>query len=154
MAQAAELTSIAVVAKGALPGVPDAQLQAYLARTMNSAGGNWQFEPAPSDGPAPANRIEWSFKTNPSAVGAVRTYGFSRATMSRLLGVHHYLTIEVTLYLHGQYQTQSLDQITVLGGMNDADLATEITRDTRQLMSYLTMDTRSDVALLTHPSAS
>jgi hypothetical protein len=154
VAQAAEPMPVAVTATGELPGIPAADLPSFLAKVMNGAGGNWRFEAAPSGGPAPANRIEWSFKTNPSAVGAVRTYGFSRATMQRLLGVHHYLTIEVTLYLHGQYQTQSLGQVTVTGGADDTDLSTEITRDTRQLMSYLSMDTRSDVALLARPSVS
>jgi hypothetical protein len=97
--------------------------------------------PASGDGPKPRNRIEWSITTNASAEGGVRTYGFSRATMARLIGVHQFLSIEVTLYLDGQYQTASHSEITASGGPQDPDLMADVAQSTKQLIAYTAMDT-------------
>ncbi|HVJ51249.1 MAG TPA: hypothetical protein VM689_02220 [Aliidongia sp.] len=135
--------TVAVIAAGSLPGIRDTDLPTYLVGEMNSAGNaTWHFEPGPATKQASLNRIEWSFKTNASAVGQVRTYGFSRALMQRLIGAHQFLTIEATLYLNGEYQTKSLSQINTTGGSTDRDLAAALIKDTRQLMAYSQMDTR------------
>jgi hypothetical protein len=144
--QAAESTRVAVAAKGVLPGIPDADLNAYLVKAMAATGSNWRFEPAAVGRIPPPYRIEWSFKANSAAASSVRSFGFSGAAMQRLLGTRHYLTIEATLYLQGEYQTQTIGQVSVLGGAGDRDLVAEIERDTRQLMAYPTMDTRSELS--------
>lgn len=134
--------TVAVAASGSIPGISDADLSSFLADTMNTgADGSWHFEPMAPGAPPSPNRIEWSIKMNASAEGAVRTYGFSRATMERLIGVHQFLSIEVTLYLDGQYQTQSHSEVTATGGAHDPDLAADVVRSTRELMAYTTMDT-------------
>ena len=141
--QAAESTRVAVAATGGLPGIQDADLNAYLVKTMATTGGDWHFEPAAIGRIPPPYRIEWSFKTNSAAASSVRSFGFSGAAMQRLLGTRHYLTIEATLYLQGEYQTQTIGQVSVLGGADDRDLVAEIKRDTRQLMAYPSMDTHA-----------
>lgn len=128
--------TISVVANGSIPGIADSDLPQFLVGTMNGASnGTWHFAPAPT-GSQPPNRIVWSITTNASAAGSVRTYGFSRATMQRLLGVRQFLTIEVALYLNGQYQTQSLIEVTASGGASDPDLVADVTSGTKQLMSW------------------
>lgn len=145
-AEAQPLT-VAVAASGSIPGIRDADLSSFLADTMNTgADGSWHFEPTAPGAPPSPNRIEWSIKMNASAEGAVRTYGFSRATMERLIGVHQFLSIEVTLFLNGQYQTQSHSEVTATEGAQDPDLAADVVRSTRQLMAYTTMDTTAKPA--------
>jgi hypothetical protein len=147
---AAESVRVAVAATGELPGIPETDLNAYLIKAMAAAGRDWRFEPAAAGRIPPPYRIEWSFKTKTAAASSVRTYGFSDSAMQRLLGTRHYLTIEATLYLQGEYQTQTIGQVSVLGGAGDSDLVAEIERDTRQLLAYPSMDTHA--ALSTQPS--
>lgn len=144
--QAAESARVAVATTGELPGIPDADLNAYLIKAMAAAGRKWRFEPAATGRIPPPYRIEWSFKTKTAAASSVRTYGFSDSAMQRLHGTRHYLTIEATLYLQGEYQTQMIGQISVLGGAGDSELTAEIERDTRQLIAYTMMDTRSELS--------
>jgi len=141
----AEPTAVAVAASGSLPGIKDADLTAYLARRMNeSGGGAWRFVPATPGPTVSRNRIEWSFKTNGSAVGRARTYGFPSALVQRLIGAHAFLTVEATLYLDGAYQTKSLSQVDATGGPTDPALVAMLARDTSELIAYSTMDTRVD----------
>jgi len=112
---------------------------------MNEARlGDWRFEPArTSDAPAP-NRVEWSFKLNPYAGGQVRT--FVRPQMEeRIVGVHRPITIEVRLYLNGEYQTLVSGEAVVEGGPDDPELATVIEKLTRTLLApsgaYRSIDT-------------
>lgn len=133
---------VAVAVDGSIPGISDADLPALLAKAMNEGvDGGWRFEPVAPGAPMPPDRIEWSIKTNASAEGTVRTYGFSRATMERLMGVHQFLSIEVTLFLGGQYQTQSHSEVTANGGAQDPDLMADVVRSTRQLIAYTSLDT-------------
>ncbi len=134
--------AVDVATKGDLPGFKESDLPAYFAAEMNSVGlSAWRFAPAsPGATPSP-NRIELSFKANPYAAGSVRTYGFSRATMERLLNTHHSVTIEAQLYLNGEYQTLAFDQVTVTGGPQDQDLDAAVARLTRDLMAYPLLDT-------------
>lgn len=134
--------TVGVAASGSIPGISDAELAGFLATTMNNgADGPWRFEPTAPGAPPPPNRIEWAIKTNASAEGTVRSYGFSRATMERLIGVHQFLSIEVKLYLDGQYQTAAHSEVTATQRAHDPDLAADVIRSTRQLMAYSTMDT-------------
>ena len=133
---------VGVMVEGSVPGISDAELPAYMVNTMNQgAGGGWHFQPVDAGAPKPPNRIEWSIQTNASAEGSVRTYGFSRATMQRLIGVRQYLSIEVTLYLGGRYQTASHSEITANGGAQDPGLMEDVVRSTKQLIAYTATDT-------------
>jgi len=128
-----EPPTLTVEARGSVPGIGEADLAAFVATQMREAGKSaWRFAPAAGSG-ASKDRVEWSFATGPSAVGAVRTYGYSRAMMERLVGAHHYVTIKARLYLHGDYQTETLGEATIGAGPDPA-LAAEIATITRLLL--------------------
>jgi hypothetical protein len=128
--------TIAVETTGSLPGFKSDDIAAYLAARMNAARiPAWRFAPAAGAGAKPGDRIEWSFKLEPSAIGTVRTYGFLRSAMDRLTGVRHYITIEAKLYLGGVYQDEILGQATILEGPGDPDLGAEIAKLARLLIA-------------------
>lgn len=137
---AAPSTVVAVETAGSVPGIGEGQLDRYIADQMNAAHvGAWRFVPVKSA--IPEDRVEWSFTMAPSAMGAVRTYGFSRAMMERLIDAHHYVTIEAKLYWHGQYQTVMLGHATIGSGVQDPALTALIAKMTRLVMSYPMSDT-------------
>jgi hypothetical protein len=134
-----------VATKGSLPGFNDTDLPGYFAAAMNAvASTGWHFAPVAAGLGQPPERVELSFRTNPYAAGTVRTYGISRATMDRLLNVHHSITIEARLFLGGQYQTLVFEQVTVSGGSHDVDLEEAVTKLTRALTAYPTLNTHPD----------
>jgi hypothetical protein len=128
-------TPMAVEITGSVPGLGETELGRYVAEQMNAARVGWQFAAVPNAATQP-NRVEWSFTTGPSASGAVRTYGFSRATMERLMPSRYYVTVEAKLYYHGQYQTVMLGHVTIGGAAPDPDLTTLIGKMTRLVMAY------------------
>lgn len=139
--QAPRLT-VAVVAQGSLPGVKDADLTPFLVNTMNAgAAGPWHFVPAASSAVKAPNRIEWSIRSMASAEGTVRNFGFARAAIDRMMGAHQFLSIEVTLFLNGQYQTASHSEVTATKEAKNPELVTDIVRGTKQLIAYEAMDT-------------
>jgi hypothetical protein len=131
----APATPMAVKTTGEVPGLGEAELGRYVAEQMNAARVGWQFVAA-ANASAQPNRVEWSFTTGPSASGAVRTYGFSRAMMERLMPAHYYMTVEAKLYWHGQYQTVMLGHVTTGTAMPDPDLSALIDKMTRLVMAY------------------
>lgn len=134
---AASPERVAVETAGEVPGVGEAELDRYVAQQMNAAGaGPWQFFADETSGAAPADRVEWSFTTGPSANGALRNYGFSRAMMARLLDAHHYVTVAAKLYRHGQYLTTTLGHVTIGPALPHHDLTVLIGKMTRRLVSY------------------
>jgi hypothetical protein len=139
---AAQPLTVAVVVQGSLPGIKDADLSRYVAETMTAGvEGPWRFAPS-QRGAAPAlNRIEWSIKSNASAEGSIRNFGFARTTIDRLMGAHQFLSIEVTLYLGGRYQTASHSEVTASKEAENPELIADIVRSTRQLIAYEAMDT-------------
>jgi hypothetical protein len=146
VAATAQPMRVAVAVEGSIPGISDADLPALLAKAMNEGvDSGLRFEPVAPGAPMPPDRIEWSITTNASAEGTVRTYGFSRATMQRLMGVHQFLSIEVTLFLGGQYQTQSHSEVAANGSAQDPDLMADVVRSTRQLVAYTTLDTSGKI---------
>ena len=129
--------AISVAASGELPGFGDVDIAGYLAQEMNQASlGDWTFAAVPGPDTTAANRVVWTIELDPSAAGSVRSYAFSRALMERMAASHRHVTITAKLYLGGQYQTESLGQATISGGPHDADLAAEVIKVTRLLMSY------------------
>jgi hypothetical protein len=128
-------TPMAVETTGSVPGLGEAELGRYVAEQMNAARVGWQFAAVPNAAAQP-NRVEWSFTIGPSASGAVRTYGFSRATMERLVPTRYYVTVEAKLYWHGQYQTVMLGHVTTGSAIPDPDLTALIGKMTRLVMAY------------------
>lgn len=128
---------VAVETAGDVPGLGEAELGRYVAKEMNAAdAGPWQFFADGTSGIAPGDRVEWSFTTGPSADGALRNYGFSRAMMARLLDAHHYVTVAAKLYRHGQYLTTTLGHVTIGPALPHHDLTALIGKMTRRLVSY------------------
>ena len=87
-ADQASATPMAIETTGSVPGLGEAELGRYVAEQMNAARVGWQFVVVPNASAQP-NRVEWSFTAGPSASGTVRTYGFSRAMMERLMPGHY-----------------------------------------------------------------
>ncbi|HUJ97695.1 MAG TPA: hypothetical protein VLV85_05570 [Stellaceae bacterium] len=134
-ANQASAKPMAVETTGSVPGLDEAELGRYVAEQMNAARVGWQFVAA-ANASAQPNRVEWSFTAGPSASGSVRTYGFSRAMMERLMPAHYYMTVEAKLYWHGQYQTVMLGHVTTGVAMPDPDLTALIGKMTRLVMAY------------------
>jgi hypothetical protein len=126
-------TTLAVATTGRLPGFSGAGLVSYVAERMRDAHlPDWQFQPAAA--PAlPPDRVEWTFKFNPFAGGAVRQIA-PMAELERMFGVHRSITIEARLYLGGEYQTVAFSQATIQGGPHDAALGTAIAKVTVLLL--------------------
>ena len=134
--------AVAVVAQGSLPGVKDADLNRFLAEAMNAGvKGPWHFEPALAGMAKVPNRIEWAIRSMASAEGTVRNFGFARSTIDRMMGAHQFLSIEVTLYLGGQYQTASHSEVSATKEARNPELIADIVRSTQQLIAYEAMDT-------------
>jgi hypothetical protein len=125
--------TLQVEASDPLPGFHLGDLPGYLALHMAEARlADWRFEPAADKGSAP-DRVEWSFKLNPYAGGEVRN--FKRPHMAeRTFGAHRPITIEVKLYLNGEYQTLVEKQAVIEGGPNDPHLAAAVVDVTQNLL--------------------
>jgi hypothetical protein len=140
-------TPMAVEITGSVPGLDEAALGRYVAAQMNAARVGWQFVVVPNASAQP-DRVEWSFTTGPSATGSVRTYGFSRAMMERLMPKRYYMTVQAKLYWHGQYQTVMLGHATTRAAVPDPDLTALIGKMTRLVMAYpMSQNRPSGVAL-------
>jgi hypothetical protein len=138
---------VTVAAQGSLPGVKDAELGQFLAETMNAGvAGSWHFVPAAKGAPRAANSIEWAIRSMASAEGTVRNFGFARAAIDRMMGAHQFLSIEVTLYLGGQYQTASHSEVSATKEAGNPELIADIVRSTQQLIAYEAMDTTKPLA--------
>lgn len=127
-----------------LPGLNHSALSRFLAAHMaDVALANWRFEPAETDTEAP-NRVEWSFRLNPYAGGEVRN--FVRPPVNEQgFGVHRPMTIEVRLFLNGEYQTLVERQAMIQGGPNDPEFAAAVASATESLLgpsgAYRAIDT-------------
>jgi len=130
---AAAPITLTVEAVHGLPGLHHSALSRFLAAHMADAGlADWHFEPAEGDTEAP-NRVEWIFRLNPYAGGEVRN--FVRAPVDKQgFGVHRPVTIEVRLYLNGQYQTLVERQAMIRGSPNDPELAAAVASATESLL--------------------
>jgi hypothetical protein len=141
---AAAPITLTVEAFHGLPGLHHSALSRFLAAHMADAGlADWRFEPAKADPEAP-NRVEWTFRLNPYAGGEVRN--FMRAPVSEQgLGVRRPVTIEVRLFLNGEYQTLVEHQAMIQGGPNDPELAAAAASAAQSLLgpsgAYRAIDT-------------
>jgi len=139
--EAAQPLAVVVVAHGSVPGIREADLNRFLADTMNGGvQGPWHFEPAPAAGTKSPNRIEWSIKSMTSAEGTVRSFGFARSAIDRMMGKHQILSIDATLFLGDQYQTVSHSEVPATKEAQNPDLAADVVRSTQQLMAHKAAD--------------
>jgi hypothetical protein len=127
---------LAVVTEGWLPGFDKAELGPFIAREMNAAGlAQWRFAPEATEAQPAPDRVEWVFKPNPYAGGPTLPRTGMVREIDKLFGVHRYISVEVRLYLHGEYQLLESDQPRLQGGPRDTDLQKEIVKLTRTLAS-------------------
>ena len=140
--QAPQPLAVVVVAHGSVPGVRDADLNRFLADTMNAGvQGPWRFEPASAGTAKAPNRIEWSIRSMTSAEGTVRSFGFARAAIDRMMGKHQILSIEATLFRGGQYQAAAHSEVPATKETQNPELVEDVVRSTQQLMAYEPTDT-------------
>jgi len=130
---AAAAMTLEVEASNGLPGFHPSELQRYLALHMAEAGlGEWRFEPATAGGTA-ANRVEWTFKLNPYAGGAVRNFAPTPAHDGGV-GAGRPVTIEARLYLNGEYQILVERQAVIWSGANDSEFAAAVASTAQALL--------------------
>ena len=116
-----------------LPGLHHSALCRFLAAHMTDARlADWRFEPAEGDITAP-NRVEWRFTLNPYAGGEVRQF-VREPVAQEGFGVHRPVTIEVRLYLNGEYLTLVALQAMIQGGPNDREFADAVASATQGLL--------------------
>jgi hypothetical protein len=107
---------------------------------------DWRFESAAESGSGP-DRVEWSFKLNPSAGGEVRRFGRSSLD-DRYVHAQRSITIETRLYLHGEYQTLVEGQAVIdeRRGRDDPHLGEAVANVTKNLLgpsgAYRAIDVR------------
>jgi hypothetical protein len=132
-----------------LPSLHHSELSRFLAARMADTGlPDWRFEPAQGDIAAP-NRVEWTFRLNPHAGGEVRRFG--RAPVAEQgFSEHRPVTIEVRLYLNGEYQTLVEQQSMIQGDPNDSDFAAGVASATMSLLGPSGAYRAIDIGL--HPS--
>ncbi|MGB8364976.1 MAG: hypothetical protein ACLQUZ_12450 [Rhizomicrobium sp.] len=128
--------TIYVQARQNLEGFRGDELPNFLAQTMSGAqAGPWRFAAAAPAGAPRPNRVEWSFVPGADAAGSVRTYGFSRAMMERLVGSNRVYSIEARLFLNGQYEALASGQFRETEDPQNPELIQEVTVIARTLMA-------------------
>lgn len=137
-------TTLQVEAVHGLPGLNHSALSRFLAAHMADAGlPDWRFQPAKADSEAP-DRVEWTFRLNPYAGGGVRRF-VPEPVAEEGFGVPRPVTIEVRLYLNGEYQTLVERQAMIQGGPNDPGFGAAVASATESLLgpsgAYRVIDT-------------
>lgn len=131
-----ESETLYVDVRGSLQGATSGELPVIFAGEMAQANQRkWRFEPVSSSGGTSPNRIEWTLKPSADAAGAVKTYGFSRAMMTRLVGSRRVVSVEGRLYLNNAYETMVAGQIRDTGDPHDNEIAQEISELTKELVA-------------------
>jgi hypothetical protein len=126
--------SLTVEFAGDLPGFDTSDVPRYLISRMLDAGvEGWAFAPAQDSTSHAANRVEWRFHLNPYAGGSVRQI-VPIPAVRRLFGARYLVSVEVRLYLNGEYQTQTFGQAAIQGGDRDPELANFVMQQTENLL--------------------
>jgi hypothetical protein len=148
--------TIYVEVQGSLEGIKSADLPRVFAAQMAQAPTPaWHFEPADTAAPHAANRVEWLLKPGSDAAGGVRTFGFSRGMMARLLGSHRVVAVEARVFLNNTYEGMVSGQIRDSGDPQDPEFGSKVSDLTRQLLSPAVIGTvqkRSDLGRGQTPS--
>jgi hypothetical protein len=137
--------TLKVEAAHGLPGLNHSALCRFLAAHMaDAAVAGWRFVPAEGDVAAP-NRVEWTFRLNPYAGGETRQF-VREPVREQGFDAHRPATVEVRLYLNGEYQTLVAQQAMIQGGPNDTELAAAVASTTASLLgpsgAYRAIDLR------------
>ena len=133
---AGQETTVSVVIDGSLPGFTQDQLSSYITQQMEAADiVDWKFAAAPTGGAQPGNRIVWHFKLLPFAGGSIRYIGPVLSKARQEFGMGRAVGIDVKIFLNGQYQASTFDQVTIKGGPNDPNLNGAIQKVTRTIVS-------------------
>jgi hypothetical protein len=129
-------TVLSVSVQGWLPGFDTKDLPPFIAEEMNAAAvAGWRFAPAGDGASQAPNRVEWRFKPNPYAGGpTLHRLGFVRE-IDQIFGVHRPISVEVRLYINGEYQLLESAEPTLQGGTRDPDLRKQIVTLTQSLAS-------------------
>jgi hypothetical protein len=131
-AQGAAPAELDVVVIGTLPGFRAEDAPRYLADQMNQAGiPDFQF--TASQAANGWDRIEWHIVPDPYAGGGVRQF-IPIPSEQRLFGNRHFVSIEMRLYLGGDYQTLTFGQAIFQGGPHDLELAAFVANITQNLL--------------------
>jgi hypothetical protein len=131
-AQTAAPTELDVVVIGTLPGFRAEDTPRYLADQMNRAGIP-DFTFTASQAANGWSRIEWRIVQGAYAGGGMRQF-IPIPSEQRLFGNRHYVSVEMRLYLGGDYQTLTFGQAIFQGGPQDLELAAFVTNITRNLL--------------------
>jgi len=139
---------VAVQLEGDLTGFRKEDAAQYLSAAMNGAGvAGWNFQVA--SGAAAADRVVWMVQLDPYAGGGVRTF-FPIPGQQKLFGPHRQISVELRLYLAGQYQAAVFGQAVIQGGAQDKELGAFIARLSQGLLgvqgAYRAGDTVPDAA--------
>lgn len=125
--------SLAVDAKGELPGFRIAEAPPFLSRQMAKTGvAGWRFTPWDAAAAAP-DRVEWRFELLPYATGNIRQV-FPMPGMQKLFSARRLVSAEARLYLSGQYQAVTLGQAAIQGGADDPALGELVASVTQNLL--------------------
>jgi len=120
---------LTVVSSGRVPGFVSTDVPSYLAARMTEAPlEDWSFGPISWDFVPPANRVDWSFRID-GEDGQAAAPASKRRYVARQL-----LLIEARLYLNGEFQAVTTNQVDIYGGSNDEDLAAAIRRISESLL--------------------
>jgi len=135
LTKAAEPITLKVEATRGLPGLHHSALSCFIAARMAQAGPTgWRFEPAEADVFAP-DRVEWTIRLNAFAGGEVRNVARLLIDQRTSHG-HRPITLEVRLYLNGEYQTLVESQAIINdgGSRDDPHLADAVANVTQSLL--------------------
>ncbi len=141
--------TMAVEIDGSVPGFSNDQLEAYVAQQMAATRiTSWHFEPGPAPGGPitgqPANRIVWQFKPLPYAGGGIRYIGPAVSRAKQLFGVGRAVGIDAKIFLNGQFQATTFDQVTVKDGPKDPGLSAVIQKVLKSIVANATAEGKAD----------
>ncbi len=141
--------TMAVEIDGSVPGFSNDQLEAYIAQQMADTHiTSWHFEPGPAPGGPitgqPGNRIVWHFKQLPYAGGGIRYIGPAVSKAKALFGVGRAVGIDAKIYLNGQFQATTFDQVTVKDGPKDPGLSAVIQKVLKSIVANASAEDKTD----------
>jgi hypothetical protein len=141
--------TVSVEIDGLLPGFTNDELSAYVSQQMTASHiTSWHFEPGSDPaGPItaqPANRIVWHFKQLPYAGGGIRYIGPATSKAKEVFGVGRAVSIDAKIYLNGQFQATTFDQVTIRGGPHDSALSAVIQKVIKSIVANAMAEGRAN----------
>jgi len=138
--------TVSVVVEGALPGFTPDSLVAYVSRQMADAQvTGWRFVPAAAEDSSP-NRVVWRFRMLPFADGAVKYLGPAMSRVRDMFGIRRPVSLDAKIYLDGRYQSETFNQATIKGGLDDPELGATIRKMAKQIVANALAQGKTDRA--------